>query len=263
LPAPQKLKIYVTDHLNSQVVCKALATGSGGQIVPATRLLDGPGAVYGILRGCDQILKESWWVGRNTYHVDHGYIGRGGGDFKGYYRITCNGLQVCAGKTILTNPEESLEKNCPPGDRLEALGVKFKPWRKTGEEVVIAPLSKAVGQFLGIDPHRWLETVINEVRQHTDRSITIKPKDSDARIQDSLRRAWCLVTHSSNSAIDALIEGVPVFVTGDCASKFLASGHFSNIEKPRYPDREPWFRVLSYSQWQLSEIQRGRCWEWL
>jgi hypothetical protein len=258
LPAPQKLKIYCTDHLNSQVVCKALATGSGGQIVPATRLLDGPGAVYGILRGCDQILKESWWVGRDTYHVDHGYIGRGNGDFKGYYRITRNGLQVVGDG----NPD-AWEKNAPPGDRLEALGVKFKPWRKTGEEVVIAPLSKAVGQFLGIDPHRWLETVINEVRQHTDRSITIKPKDSDARIQDSLRRAWALVTHSSNSAIDALIEGVPVFVTGDCSAKFLGSGPLTNIEKPRYPDREPWFRVLSYSQWTLAEIQRGRCWEWL
>jgi hypothetical protein len=213
--------------------------------------------VYGILRGCDQILKESWWVGRDTFHVDHGYFRRGNGDFKGFYRITRNALQVCP-----------LDRAFPkladvPGDRWEELDIPLKPWRKTGEEVVIAPLSKAVGQFLGIDPHRWLETVINEVRQHTDRSITIKPKDSDARIQDSLRRAWCLVTHSSNSAIDSLVEGVPVFVTGDCASRFLASGPLTNIEKPRYPDREPWFRVLSYSQWTLAEIQRGRCWEWL
>ena len=258
MPAPNKLKIYVTDHLNSQVVCKALATGSGGQIVPATRLLDGPGAVYGILRGCDQILKESWWVGRDTYHVDHGYFRRGNGDFKGYYRITRNGLQV-----VGNGNAAAWEKNAPPGDRLEELGIQFKPWRKTGEEVVIAPLSKAVGQFLGIDPHRWLETVINEVRQYTDRSITIKPKDSEANIRDSLRRAHCLVTHSSNSAIDAIVEGIPVFVTGDCAAKFLASGPLTNIEKPRYPEREPWFRVLSYSQWTLAEIQRGRCWEWL
>ena len=258
MPAPPNLKIYCTDHFNSQVVCKALATGSGGQIVPATRLLDGPGAVYGILRGCDQILKESWWVGRDTYHVDHGYFGRGSGDFRGYYRISRNALQV-----VGHGSPEAWVKNAPPGDRWEALGIRLKGWRKGGEEVVVAPLSRAVGQFLGIDPHRWLQSVIAEIRTFTDRPIVIKAKDSDASIQDSLRKAFCLVTHSSNSAIDALIEGVPVFVTGDCAARFLASGPLSNIERPKYPDREPWFRVLSYSQWSLPEIQRGRCWEWL
>jgi hypothetical protein len=255
LPAPKNLKIYCTDHFNSQVVCKALATGSGGQIVPATQLLDGPGVVYGILRGCDKVLKESWLVGRDTYHVDHGYFGRGSGDFRGYYRISRNGLQVCSGLGPGSDP--------PPGDRWEALGIRLKGWRKGGEEVVVAPLSRAVGQFLGIDPHRWLQLVIAEIRTFTDRPIVIKAKDSDASIQDSLRKAFCLVTHSSNSAIDALVEGVPVFVTGDCAAKFLAGGPLSNIEKPKYPDREPWFRVLSYSQWTLSEVQRGRCWEWL
>ena len=258
MPAPKTLKIYVTDHFNSQVVCKAIATGSGGQVVPASRLLDGPACVYGILRGCDQIIRECGWVGRDYYHVDHGYFRRGNGNFNGYYRITRNGLQV-----VGDGNKDAWLKNAPPSDRWDELKIELKPWRRSGEEVVIAPLSKAVGQYLDIDPHKWLQAVIAEVRSHTDRPIVIKAKDSDASIQSSLRRAWCLVTHSSNSAIDAIVEGVPVFTTGDCASKFLASGPLSQIERPKYPDREKWFRVLAYSQWTMAEIQRGRCWAWL
>lgn len=250
MPAPKDLKIYVTGHFNSQVVCKAVATGSGGQIVPATALLDGPAAVYGILRGCDLVVQQCQWVGRDWYHVDHGYFRRGNGDFRGYYRVTKNALQ-----------RQSRGIDLMAEDRWKELKIELRPWRKQGVDVVVAPLSRALGQFLDIDPGQWMKMVIAEIQQYTDRAIVIKAKDSEASIQDTLRQAWCLVTHSSNAAIDALIEGVPIFTTGECGAKPLASGPLCNIEKPSYPERGPWFRVLADSQWTLAEIQRGRCWE--
>src|SRR5690606_10160687 len=67
------LTIYDTGHPICQVITRALEQGSGGAVVPVTEgLRDGPAAVYGILRGCDRIIDECEWIGRDFYHVDHG-----------------------------------------------------------------------------------------------------------------------------------------------------------------------------------------------
>ena len=248
---PDGLCIYATNHPNSQVVCRAIEQGSGGRIVPPVRLMEGPAAIYGILRGCDQIIKQCEWVRRDYYHIDHGYLRRGWNSYSGYYRITRNGLQWSA------NGREY------PDDRFKRFGISLKPWRKSGRHVLVCPISTAIGAFYGIDPQVWLQAIVEEIGAHTDRPVTIKPKDSDLDLKTALNDAWCLVTFNSNAAIEALIEGVPVFVTGPAAARAMGSPDLSKIDEPRYGNREAIFAALAYQQWTLDEIRRGECWEWM
>lgn len=46
-----------------------------------------------------------------------------------------------------------------------------------------------------------------------------------------------MVTWTSNAAVDALLAGVPVFCTGDCAASVMGRSDPINIEYPYYPDK--------------------------
>ena len=237
--------VYISDHPHSRIVGNAFAEGCEGRVLPPLKLLDGPAAVYGILRGCDGIVRECEWVGRDYYHIDHGYFRRG--HYDGYYRVSRNGLQC------KPNGEGS------DGERWKSLDLEIEPWRKAGRDIVVAPMSKAVGTFLGINTWRWTEAVVKEIALHTDRPVVIKPK-GEGDLDKALADAWCLVTHASNAAVDALRMGIPVVVLG--ASAVAQCGWtLQNIEEPHWwPDREKLFSVLADNQWTLEEMRDGTCW---
>lgn len=237
-------KVYVTDHQHSQVVSKAFATGCAGQLVPPIKLFDDDAVCYGILRGCGDVIKQCQWVGRTFFHIDHGYFQRG--HYDGYYRVTRNAFQ-CSG---LGNR---------PSDRLDKLNVDMKPWRKDGDHIVVIPLTGAFGAFLGIDPDKWVQAVVSEIARYTDRPVIVKSKDG-APLRDALRNAHCLVTHSSNAAVDALLEGLPVVTLGPSACHPLST-QLPQIEFPVYGDRRQWAQNLAYGQFTLDEMRSGMAWE--
>lgn len=238
------MKVYVTDHVHSRVVSKAFAQGCGGQVVPPLRLLDGPATCYGILRGCGDIIKQCQWVGRDFYHIDHGYMRRG--HYEGYYRVTRNAFQ-CDGTGGFAP------------DRFEALGIEPKPWQRDGDHVVVIPLTGAFGKFLNIDPDEWTNSVVAEIAAHTDRPVIVKRKDGTP-LRSVLTGAHCMVTHSSNAAVDALIEGLPVVTLGNSACAPVATA-LEEIESLRYPDRDPWLWALAYNQFTLDEMRSGEAME--
>lgn len=237
-------RCYATEHQHSRVIMHAFAQGCKGQIVPPLRLYDGPAAMYGILRGTGEIVKQCEWVGRDYYYIDHGYFKPG--HYEGYYRITRNGRQASI------NSEER------KADRFNGLGVSIKPWRKRGRNVLVIPLTGAIAAFHGINPKQWLDTVCEEVSKHTDRPIIVKPKD-EGTIRNALVDCWCLVTDSSNTAVDALIEGVPVVALGESVCKPV-SWKLEHIEKPWWPEREIWARAVAWHQFTLSEMRDGTAW---
>jgi len=208
-------------------------------------LLAGPAVVYGILRGCGAIIHQAQWIGRTFYHIDHGYFGRG--HYEGYYRISADGLQC-----------RISDLSDFGSARFERLEIRPRPWARSGRKILVAPISQAVGEFLGIDTHRWLETVIREIKSHTDRPIEIKQKH-EGDIRAVLEDTWCLVTHASNAAIDALVAGIPVIALGHSAVAHI-SWRWENIEKPIWYDREPLFWALAHHQWRIEEMKSGEAW---
>jgi len=241
---------YVTDHPYSRVMMQAFAKGCGARIVPADNYIGGdPAVVYGILRGCGDVMKQSQWVQRDFLHIDHAYFRRSSdpGRFDGHYRITRNGRQW----------QGDLDRLWPD-DRFRALRLDVSPWRE-GRNVLVAPLSAHVGRFLGIDTHRWLETVLREVQRHTDRPVFIKKKD-EGDIRTVLRDCHVLVTFDSMSAMEALLFGVPVCVLDEQCALFPLSTRLAEIETPFRGERERLFHALAYQQWTLKEIESGEAW---
>jgi len=248
------IKVYATQPTRqgdegyriNNVICAAFAEGFDGQIVPTNRLLDGPLATYGILRGTTPLIHQCQWVDRDYYYMDNGMIKPG--HFEGYYRLTRNEIHP-------SNPQ------MVPDDRWRALGVKPRPWRRDGKHVLITPLTDDFGAFYGIDPDRWSDAVVNEISRHTNRKIVVRPKPKGNApaansFTDDLKDCWCLVTHSSNTAIVALLEGIPVIILGESGAKPL-SWTYDNLEAPDWPDREPLFHWLAYNQFTLDELRDG------
>jgi hypothetical protein len=233
------VNVYATNHTHSQVVCNAFAKGCNGKIVPPVSLLPGPAMVYGILRGCGEIIKECEWIGRDYFYVDHGYFRRG--YYDGYFRVCLNALQA------------DVPSNLPP-DRWESLDVDLRPWNRTGRHIVVCPISGYLATHLGIDPRKWTEAVVKELSRYTDRPIIVKHKDGTPL---PLKDAWCLVAYTSNAAVDAIISGIPVIVLGDHPAKDL-SWDWKHIESPYWPEREWWCHRLAHTQFTLDEISRGQ-----
>ena len=223
-----------------------MALGSGGQLVPPVKLLDGPACVYGILRGCGEIIRSCEWVGREYWHIDHGYL-HGNKGYNGYYRITKNGRQWAGNGDYAA-------------DRFNGLQVRVRPWYRGGTNVVVCPISKMVADYEGIDHHQWLMAIVDEIQRNTERPVVIKPK-GEGSLFDLFRDAWCLVTHASNAAVDAVIAGIPVFTLGPSAARPMGLSDLSKIDTPVYPDREQWLNGLAYNQWNLDEFRRGELWE--
>ena len=241
-----RLKVYATGHVHSDIICAAFAEGCKGQLVPPLKLLNGPAAMYGILRGTAEIVKACEWLARDYYYIDHGYINAG--HYDGYYRITLNGRQCSP------NPRSNHSD-----DRWRKLGRPLRPWKRSGRNILVVPLTGAVAEFYRIDPVLWLETVVTEIASWTARPVVVKRKE-EGEIDEYLRDAWCVVTHSSNLATDALLAGVPVIALGESAAR-TCSWHWRNIEQPEWIEREWWMHEIAYNQFTLAEMRDGGAWK--
>ncbi|MFQ6016777.1 MAG: hypothetical protein ACE5KF_01150 [Kiloniellaceae bacterium] len=250
-PSPGKRK--------AMKLCQAFAEGCGGRVAALGERNLRPGAAffYGMTEHTLPLIEQCQAEGREWYYADNAYyFGRGR-----YFRVTRKALQHDGSGDA--GPE-----------RFEAFGRKIKPWKRDGRHVLIATQSELFYRFrLGISRDEWTRNVVEELRAATDRGIRICDKPVAARSNNAahgasfeadLEEAWGLVTHSSSTAVKALLEGVPVFCTGACMASRMGLSDLSRIENPRYPGgREQWLCNLAANQWTKAEMRDGTCWRQL
>jgi hypothetical protein len=115
--------------------------------------------------------------------------------------------------------------------------------------------------FYGLDIRQWTDVVVRQIRQVSDRPIVLRGKRAAQPIEQAIADAWCVVTHLSAAALDALRLGIPVVTTGECAATPLATP-MSKIEDPRMLDgRERLFATLAYGQFTPQEMHAGLAWK--
>lgn len=174
-------------------------------------------------------------------------------------------------------------------DRWNAISEEFKlqirPWRRNGNHVLLVGQVPGDASLRGALMSDWLRDTALEIRQHTDRPITLrlhpttKRKDS-LEIIDNLRSidkisvssharpivrdfegAWACVTYSSSSSVEALLTGIPPICLSPANIAYsICSNKISDIEDPLLPKREQWFADLAYAQWNASEMRDGQVW---
>jgi hypothetical protein len=132
----------------------------------------------------------------------------------------------------------------------------------------------------------WIKQQITEIRKYTTRPILVRPHprnqiqfkeedfenvkvrfpkrdhktydDTDFRV--TLERTWAVVNHSSNPAIEAVIRGIPVFVSASSLCHDVGNTELRDINTPAMPKRSNWAHQLAYTEWFKDEIEQGLPW---
>lgn len=249
-----RFNIYSTEHIHSQNVCAAFAKGTGFPVVSASPLRAGGVVMYGFLRGLLPTLREARKEGRPWVYVDRGYFrSTRGGDYSGYFRVTRGALQHDGRGTF-------------DRKRWDNLLVPMAPWRRQGKHILVCPPGDvwlgAFGEPFATTQKQWVAKVITELERHTDRPIRIRTKPNFEKAHkpliEDLQDCHALVTHMSNTAVESVLAGVPVYCLAPCAGATMGQRDLAKIETPVYPDREAWAAALAANQWTLDEIRAGK-----
>lgn len=233
----------VPRELTSPVWCEAFAKGCGGPVETDGILRDRPVALFGSPR-LWSLLTQARAEGRTWWYGDKAYFGRGK-----FYRITRNAFQ------------HDGSGNAGP-ERFRRFGLSIAPWRTSGSHILVCPPGDRFQRLHGVED--WLERTLETLKTYTDRPIRVRPKprliDGNSLAPD-LEDCWALVTFMSNTAVEAVLAGIPVFVTGRSAASRMGLDDRSRIESPVMPDgREQWAWNLAANQWTLDEIRSGAAW---
>lgn len=228
---------------------EAIAEGFGARCVPAESGERVPGAVHivgGLQHGSDRIMREVLGSGEQYLFVDRAYFGGGPGTDR--LRITWNGYQqslVCV----------------RPDDRLQALGVELKPWRERGEHILLVPPGDAICELFGLGD--WLGITLQRLQKVTQRPVMVSRKGDPRPLAERLTNCHCVVTYTSNVAVDGILAGVPAIVSTRSAA-WPVAGSLSQLEQlieappmPSMEFRRQWAASLAYGQFTLDEIRSG------
>jgi hypothetical protein len=228
----------------AQDIARAFAAGCGGHV--RTHYVPGPWAGFGSPGTWDGLM-ETRRAGHDFYYGDHAYFGR-----HQFFRFTKNAWQHRGTGTGSTS-------------RLRPFYRNTKPWHRgknAGRDIIICPQSDAYHQRMGWNLESWIESIQARLALATDRPLIIRSKNDKRPLSADLMNAWCVITHASNAAVEAIMNGVPAICTGDCAASIMSGSDPLNVEYPFYPDgRMEWASVLAANQWTLAEIRNGECWK--
>lgn len=179
-----------------------------------------------------------------------------------YYRITANGW----------GPESYVRAELP-STRFDALGLTIQPWH-SGKEILIAGSSEKSCTQHGFRYMEW-EAKTAKALIGCGYEVVYRPKPNDPHarplpgcrydrrpLDEALKSAHALVTHHSNTAIDALLAGVPVHcVTGAAAAFSVPLDQI--VRAPRLPGREQFLYDVAWLQWTEAEMRSGELWKHL
>ena len=215
-----------------------------------------------VLRGImkHKIIKRCWKDHRQFYYMDSGYLGNrphpnNPHGWKFWHRIVPNNLQH---NTVIDRP----------ADRLERLHVNIRSRQPSGKDILIVAPDEKPCTFYGITLNEWLKTTIETIKQYTDRPVRMRERPVsrlDRKTQQPgewLNNVHAVVTFNSTAATEAVLAGVPVFVTAPAANAATPVGNLdlSKIETPWFPDEDQvhkWACHLAYGQFHTKELANG------
>lgn len=217
---------------------------------------------YGLACGLDKIFKD-YKAQATAVYIDLGYWHRRlRTRYDGYHKVVVNSR----------HPTAYFQNNKHDKRRFKELGLIVRPWQKAkAGKILLASMSQKAAIAEGLAPFAWERNALANILQHTERTITYRPKpncprarplpgshfDKKTSLPITLKGCHAVVTRQSNTAVDALINGVPVFCELGVSS-VMGHSDLSLIESPRYPDnRQQWAEDIAWTQFTTAEISTG------
>jgi hypothetical protein len=135
-----------------------------------------------------------------------------------------------------------------------------------------------------LNPLDWLAQKIQQIREHSSRTIVIRPHPGDYRFEDfaqyrkqpgiklvdplntrlvdNLSGAHAAVFFNSSASVAAVCAGIPVFVDdSSCVAWHVANQDIAKIESPQVFERDQWLHDLAAAHWSDADAQAGRIWQ--
>lgn len=202
--------------------------------------------------------------------LETGYINRGDGE-NHHYAAGFNGLNGRADFRNQDMPDDRAIKLRKSGH------LRVLNWLNGGEYVVLCGQVPWDASVDNSDHQTWLQATLERLRSYTKREVVFRPHPkalgvykplgcpiSTGPLDEVLSRAHAVVTYNSNTGVEALLAGIPVFA-GDHGSMCwsVANKSLISVDCPNKPDRSQWVNDLAYTQWTLEEFRAGEAWRHL
>jgi hypothetical protein len=158
----------------------------------------------------------------------------------------------------------------------QRLNLTLKPWRTTGNHILICGQRDGGWSMKGVDMTQWMLESVRTIRNKTNRPIVVRPHPKNpipnnlfdgipgieisrgTTLDQDLHNAWASVFFNSSSCVASILAGVPVFANDyDCVAYNVATHNLSAIENPEMPSREQWLWDLSAAHWTDEESRQG------
>lgn len=270
---------YLSGNPVHDRVIRAFAEGCGAKLIEGWKYEASPVAVvFGVYKSKvplsfprGQIFRQQRERNLDVLVLETGYINRGDGEAH-HYAAGFNGL----------NGRADFRNKGMPSDRADKLRkshlLRVLNWLEGGEKVILCGQVPWDASVEGTDHLAWIEQTVERIRSYTDRPIVFRPHPKAANayrpllgvrvstvpLKDDLQNAHAVVTFNSNSGVEALIEGIPVFAADKGSMCWeVANRSLVSLDVPNKPDRAQWINDLAYTQWTLEEMRSGEAWEHL
>lgn len=159
-----------------------------------------------------------------------------------------------------------------PDDRWRAFWQpQVKDWKRGGDYALVIGQVPGDAALRGANILSWAQRMADDAAKHYDkvlfrphplarRRMLLSGHDNHAgTLEDALAGAAVVITYNSNTAVDAVMAGVPAITTDKGAMAWDVTSH--SLEAPLYRGcRDEWGRKMAYSQWLPEEISSGEAW---
>lgn len=146
-----------------------------------------------------------------------------------------------------------------------------KPWRDGGDYALVIGQVPHDASLRGTDVYEWAAKVCQQAKAIYGR-VVFRPHPldrhkrkvkgaeyQDGTLEDAFSGAACVITYCSNTAVDAVMQGIPAVSYDSMSMAYEVSSH--RVEDPLVlADRNDWGRKLAYCQWLPEEIASGAAW---
>lgn len=197
---------------------------------------------------------------REVLVMERGYIG----DRYKWTSLGWNGLNGRARWNAAQDDGNRLNKYYP---RI------MRPWKKenSGYALIIGQVP-GDASIHGVDIDTWYNNVYEKLiklgydvkyRHHPLANRNKKPvpfASLDGELIKVLRGAQFVITYNSNTAVDAVVNGIPAITYDEGSMAWPVSSH-KLTDKLFRGERKDWLIDLSWRQWNIEEIRSGFAWD--
>jgi hypothetical protein len=209
---------------------------------------------WGWRRG--QVLRS---LGARVLVMERGYIG----PRAHWTSLAWNGLngwgEFCLGEDI-------------PAGRF-ARHFQMAPWKTGGARILVMGQVPGDMSLRGRDLGRWYDEAAAAARESYNLPVHFRPHPvavqrgchrgplgpAGGPIAEELAKTALVITWNSNSAVDAVLAGVPAVVMDKGSMAWPVAAH--SIGAWARPDREAWANRVAWCQWSPEELAGGDWWE--